>query len=256
MSMWVRKGLRTGVKSSRYPKEAESAGGISPGFPRGGSRREEEARALIVRCPTGAIQPAAGGLFVDPRRCIHCFRCARPAPGALEWEAGFEWAWSERKGDDSEGHFGREFRRSLHVLVVDAGDCGACLREVKHLNNPYYAMHRLGFFITPTPRKADILLVVGSGTDPMRLALRKVYDAMPAPKKVVAAGACALSGGVFGPSFISSAGVSEILPVDVEIPGSPPPPLALLHGLLVAAGRRSPAPSGLGKDAPGKAATS
>lgn len=256
MTTWVQKGLRTGVKTTRYPDGAESGGGISPGFPRGGTCGEEEARALIARCPTGAIQPASGRLFVDPRRCIHCFRCVRSSAAGMEWEPGYEWALSGRGGKDSADRFGREFRRSLHILVVDAGDCGACLREVKHLNNPYYAMHRLGLFITPTPRNADILLVVGPVTDHMRLALRKAYEAMPAPKKVVAAGACALSGGIFGPSFISGAGVSETLPVDVEVPGSPPPPLAILHGLLVAAGRKSPAPPVHGKEAAGGGVTS
>jgi Ni,Fe-hydrogenase III small subunit len=71
----------------------------------------------------------------------------------------------------------------------------------------------------------------------MRVALLKTYDAMPTPKRVVAVGACALSGGVFGPSFMSEGGVADVLPVDVEVPGNPPPPLAILHGLMVAAGR-------------------
>jgi Ni,Fe-hydrogenase III small subunit len=83
--------------------------------------------------------------------------------------------------------------------------------------------------------------VVGPVTDHMRFALEKVYDAMPTPKRVVAVGACAMSGGVFAGSFVCAKGVAEVLPVDVEVPGNPPPPLAILHGLLVAAGRRAPA---------------
>ena len=102
---------------------------------------------------------------------------------------------------------------------MDAGDCGACLNEVKQLNNPYYNMHRLGFFITPTPRHADVLLVVGPVTDQMRFALKKIHDAMPTPKRVVAVGACALSGGVFAKSFVCANGVADVLPVDVEVPG-------------------------------------
>jgi Ni,Fe-hydrogenase III small subunit len=132
---------------------------------------------------------------------------------------------------------GAAFTKSIHVRVVDAGDCGACLREVKQLSNPYYNLHRLGFFITPTPRQADVLLVVGAGTDQMRAALEKAYAAMPTPCRVLAVGACALSGGVFGPSFMCSNGVGSIVPVDVEVPGNPPPPLAILHGLLVVTGR-------------------
>jgi Ni,Fe-hydrogenase III small subunit len=99
-------------------------------------------------------------------------------------------------------------------------------------------MHRLGFFLTPTPREADVLLVAGPVTDHMRMALKKAYEAAPTPKRVVAVGACALSGGVFGPSFISGGGASDIIPVDVAVPGCPPPPLAIIHGLLVTVGRK------------------
>jgi Ni,Fe-hydrogenase III small subunit len=99
-------------------------------------------------------------------------------------------------------------------------------------------MHRLGFFITPSPRHADVLLVVGPVTDHMQVALKKIYDAMPTPKRVVAVGACALTGGVFAGSFVCANGVADVLPVDVEVPGNPPPPLAILHGLLVAVGRK------------------
>jgi Ni,Fe-hydrogenase III small subunit len=122
--------------------------------------------------------------------------------------------------------------------VVDAGACGACLSEIEQLNKPYYNIHRLGFFLTPTPREADVLLVAGPVTDHMRMALKKAYEAMPTPKRVVAVGACALCGGVFGPSFISGGGASDIVPVDVAVPGCPPPPLALIHGLLATVGRK------------------
>ena len=132
------------------------------------------------------------------------------------------------------------YSRSLHAMVVDAGDCGACLHEVKQLNNPFYNMHRLGIFLTATPRAADVLLVVGPVSENMRVPLVKTYEAMPDPKRVVAVGACAITGGVFGQSFMSAGGVASVLPVDLEIPGDPPPPLAVLHGLLVVAGRKPP----------------
>ena len=74
----------------------------------------------------------------------------------------------------------------------------------------------------------------------MRIPLLEAYAAMPAPKLVMAVGTCALSGGVFGPSFVSGGGVGGTIPVDIEVPGSPPPPLAIMHGLLVAAGRKAP----------------
>jgi Ni,Fe-hydrogenase III small subunit len=175
-----------------------------------------------------------GKVSADVRRCIHCYRCVRGIEHPADWEQTYEWATVR----DSQNGFNQPFQRSIHICVVDAGDCGACLNEVKQLDNPYYNMHRLGFFITPSPRHADVLLVVGPVTDHMRVALQKIYDAMPTPKRVVAVGACALTGGVFAGSFVCANGVADVLPVDVEVPGNPPPPLAILHGLLVAVGRK------------------
>ncbi|HXJ93817.1 MAG TPA: hypothetical protein VMT20_13275 [Terriglobia bacterium] len=242
MKQWVLEGLHTGVKSTSYPKSEERAAGVSPGRP---ARPEaiswQEAEELQRRCPTGAITAHGGRLEVDYRNCVHCFRCARGSGAAMDWQPGYEWAYFTRRNTQSQP-WPKSFEGSLHILVVDAGDCGACLNEVRQLSNPYYNMHRLGFFITPTPRQADILLVVGSVTGQMKLPLLQAYEAMPTPKVVMAVGACALSCGVFGPSFVAGCGVSGVLPIDVEVPGFPPPPLAILHGLLVAAGRKAPAP--------------
>ncbi|MGA2190413.1 MAG: NADH:ubiquinone oxidoreductase [Steroidobacteraceae bacterium] len=243
MSQWVIKGIRTGIKTTAYPRGAENAAGVTPGMPRGGSFGAAAA-ALVARCPTHALGQTDGEVAVDAGRCVHCYRCVRGVAGPLDWDTGYEWAGAAPR---PAAELGRSFRRSIHILVVDAGDCGACLNEVKQLNNPYYNMHRLGFFITPTPRHADVLLVVGPVTDQMRRALEKVYEAMPTPKRVIAVGACAVSGGVFAPSFVCANGVTDVLPVDVQVPGHPPPPLAILHGLLVAVGRKAPqlrAPTG------------
>jgi Ni,Fe-hydrogenase III small subunit len=137
----------------------------------------------------------------------------------------------------SAGMPGRPFRHSLHVRVVDAGDGGETLRELRQLTSPYYAVHRLGIFFTPTPRDADVLLVVGPVTQGTRQALLDTYRAMPEPKWVMAVGSGAISGVPFGPSFTSAAGAASVLPVDVVVPGNPPPPLAILDGLLSLMGR-------------------
>lgn len=238
MSNWVLKGLTAGRKTTHYPAQAERAPGVSPGRPAGGAYPEHEIPLLLERCPVGAIRQAGQAtVTVDYRRCVHCFRCQRGLATPLAWESGYEWAGVL----DSEHFPGNAYQHSVNVLVVDTGDCGACLNEVKQLNNPYYNMHRLGFFITPTPRHADILLLVGPLTDHMRVPLQKTYEAMPTPKRVIAVGSCALSGGVFAPSFACGTGPAELLPVDVAVPGNPPPPLAILHGLLVAVGRKAPA---------------
>jgi Ni,Fe-hydrogenase III small subunit/ferredoxin-like protein FixX len=243
MSQWVIKGLRTGIKSTRYPRVEETAAGTSPGLPAAVKLSPELAQPVVERCPTGALELAPDGVDVNLRRCINCFRCVRGTNSPVNWEHGYECGVTVNHDDRRKDGFSAAFRRSLQILVVDAGDCGACLNEVKQLNNPYYNMHRLGFFLTPTPRHADVMLVVGALTDHMRVPLRKAYDAMPGPKRVVAVGACAVSGGVFGRSFICAGGVAEMLPVDVEVPGNPPPPLAILHGLLVAVGRKPSAGS-------------
>jgi Ni,Fe-hydrogenase III small subunit len=250
MSRWILRGLRAGIKTTAYPDGAERAPGVTPGLPAGGEFGVHS-EALAACCPTRALRYADGRIIVDSRRCVHAYRCVRGVARPLEWEQTYEWAFDGPHGAP-EPRLGAEFRRSIHILVVDAGDCGACLNEVKQLNNPYYNMHRLGFFITPTPRHADVLLVVGPVTDHMRFALRKIHDAMPTPKRVVAVGACALSGGVFAESFVCASGVSGVLPVDVEVPGNPPPPLAILHGLLVAVGRK---PAASAASAPSAAAT-
>ncbi len=242
MSSWVYRGLQTGIKTTAYPEEQDTHAGVSPGLPLGRELAGGDAGRVADRCPTGALARSTDRVLVDQRRCVHCFRCARGASDVLAWQPGYEWG-ALASTANREKALGSAFARSLHIRVVDTGDCGACLREVKQLNNPYYNIHRLGFFITPTPRQADILLVVGPGTDQTRRALEKTYAAMPTPRLVIAVGACALSGGVFGPSFTCSAGVGAIVPVDVEVPGNPPPPLAILHALLVATGRRPPAQS-------------
>ena len=236
MSQWVLKGIRTGIRTTVYPCDVERAAGVTPGLP-GGGDFGTVAPAIVARCPTCALEQTQGVISVDSRRCVHCYRCVRGIEQTLNWEPTYEWGGAAPQPING---LGRAFERSIHILVVDAGDCGACLNEVKQLNNPYYNMHRLGFFITPTPRHADLLLVVGPVTDQMRFALEKIHMAMPTPKRVIAVGACALSGGVFANSFVCANGVADVLPVDVMVPGNPPPPLAILHGLLVAVGRKPP----------------
>jgi Ni,Fe-hydrogenase III small subunit len=130
----------------------------------------------------------------------------------------------------------RLFGRSLHIRTLDTGSCASCEQEIRLLAAPHYDLHRLGFFFTPAPRHADLLMVTGPMIRAFENAARKTYDAIPDPKIVVATGACAL-GGVYQPDAFTHGGVGETLPVDVWIPGCPPSPLALLQGLGVAVGR-------------------
>jgi len=237
MFHWLGKGLTTGIKSSAYPKAPDTSLGISPGRPSATRMEEDLANAVAERCPGQCFTPSAAGASVDYRTCIHCSRCRRDGPVVVQWEQGYEWGVQCDQVQSVHEELKKAFGRSLHIRFVDAGACGACMSEARLLNNPYYNMHRLGLFTTATPRQADILLVAGPLSDAMRGPLRETYDAMPEPKRVVTMGVCAISGGVFGQSFASAGGVAECIPVDVIVPGCPPPPLAILHGLLLAVNR-------------------
>jgi len=242
MSLWFWYGARKGVQSTSYPRAPETALGVSPGRPMATVfPSPEEASRAASNCPVHAITADERSASVDLRSCVWCQRCRFGADSPLRWEASYEWAQTP-PAKSTHAPLSAAFGQSLHIMVVDAGDCGACLHEVKQLNNPLYNMHRLGFFLTATPRTADVLLVVGPVSENMRGPLLKTYEAMPDPKRVLAVGTCAISGGVFGQSFMSAGGVGAVLPVDLEIPGDPPPPLAILHGLLVMAGRKTPVP--------------
>jgi Ni,Fe-hydrogenase III small subunit len=128
-------------------------------------------------------------------------------------------------------------RRSLHVRHLDAGSCNACDWEIQTLLGPVYDVQRLGIDFVASPRHADLLLVTGSVTRNLEQAALTTYQAMPEPRLVVAAGACACGGGVLQGSYCTAGGVGNVLPVDVSIPGCPPRPQALIHGLLLALDR-------------------
>jgi Ni,Fe-hydrogenase III small subunit/formate hydrogenlyase subunit 6/NADH:ubiquinone oxidoreductase subunit I len=127
--------------------------------------------------------------------------------------------------------------RSLSIREVDAGSCNGCEMEIGALNNPIYDLERLGIHFVASPRHADMLLVTGPVTRNMELALVKTWRATPEPKIVIASGSCAISGGIFGVNYATRGAVDAVIPVDVFIPGCPPRPHALLHGILLALGR-------------------
>jgi len=122
--------------------------------------------------------------------------------------------------------------RSLAIRMVDAGSCNACELEIHALNNSFYDLERFGIQFVASPRHADVLLVTGPMTKNMREALERTYNAIPNPKWVVAVGDCAADGGCFAGSYAVVGGVSEVVPVDLHIPGCPPSPSQMLAGLL------------------------
>jgi Ni,Fe-hydrogenase III small subunit len=120
----------------------------------------------------------------------------------------------------------------LNIRQVDAGSCNGCEAEIVALTNPYYDLERFGIHFVASPKHADMLLVTGPVTRNMAEALRNTYEATPAPKLVVAVGACGCSGGIFAGSPAVAGAVDTIIPVDAYIPGCPPTPAMLLTGIL------------------------
>jgi Ni,Fe-hydrogenase III small subunit len=128
----------------------------------------------------------------------------------------------------------RNFGGALTIRHVDAGSCSGCELEINALNNPYYNLEGLGIKFVASPRHADMLLVTGPVSRHMEVALQRTYDATPEPKLVVALGDCGCTGGIFGESYASLGRVSNVIPVDVAVPGCPPTPFAIMQGILTA----------------------
>lgn len=127
--------------------------------------------------------------------------------------------------------------KALAIRAVDAGSCNGCELEMHALNNPYYNLEGLGIKFVASPRHADMLLVTGPVSRHMELALRRTWEATPEPRLVVAIGDCGCTGGIFGESYATRGRVSNVIPVDVEVPGCPPAPLEILRAILAAVRR-------------------
>jgi Ni,Fe-hydrogenase III small subunit len=126
------------------------------------------------------------------------------------------------------------FCGALAIRHVDAGSCNGCELEIHALSNPYYNLEGLGIQFVASPRHADMLLVTGPVSRHMEIALKRTYEAIPEPKLVIAIGDCGCTGGLFGENYASCGRVSNVIPVDVAVPGCPPTPLALMQGILTA----------------------
>jgi Ni,Fe-hydrogenase III small subunit len=126
------------------------------------------------------------------------------------------------------------FGQSVAIRHVDAGSCNGCELEIHAINGPYYNIEGMGVKFVASPRHADLLLVTGPVSRNLEVALKRTYEATPEPKWVVAMGDCGCTGGIFGESYASCGRIANVIPVDVEVPGCPPTPIALLQGILAA----------------------
>jgi Ni,Fe-hydrogenase III small subunit/ferredoxin len=264
VSLWVFRGLRDGVVTTRWPARPDEYADSwqGPVVITG----DASVNGTVGRCPTGAISVAADRVRVDQGRCILCGRCVAQRPDLFAWSAGPGTPVLTRQqlilpeeNDEAVEELRRRLarrtaalRRSVHIRHVDAGSDGSEEWEIQALLGPVYDVQRLGIFFTASPRHADVLLVTGAGTPGMAESLRITYDGMPDPKVVIAVGTDAVSGGLHSVGSYSQGdatpagaalpgtglhGIGDIVPVDIWIAGSPPSPFGLISAVLLAIGK-------------------
>ncbi len=205
--------------------------------------------ACVSVCPVGALAYQDGRVTIDMGRCLFCGECQAACPkGAITFTREPGLASRDRAslvvGDGEpvlraalDEKMRKLFGRSLKLRQVSAGGCNACEADCNVLTTVVFDLGRFGIQFVAAPRHADGVLITGPVTKNMELALKKTYDAIPAPKLVIAVGACAISGGPYIDQPEVCNGASSVVPVDVFIPGCPPHPITILNGLLRALGR-------------------
>ncbi len=242
----IRNRLEQGHRTSSYPKKPIQLPAIYRGLPMVNADSSLTlARRCAELCPQNAI--LAEERKIDLGRCTFCGRCAEVQEGDgdyfVRFSQRFELAAVRREDLITSGslpelaqhakeQITKLFGRSLQLRQVSAGGCNACEADINVLGTPFFDLSRFGIDFVASPRHADGIMVTGPISRNMRSALMDTYQAVPAPKVVIAAGCCAISGGPFHGSAEIIGDLNTLLPVDLYIPGCPPHPLTTLHALL------------------------
>jgi Ni,Fe-hydrogenase III small subunit/NAD-dependent dihydropyrimidine dehydrogenase PreA subunit len=242
--------LKQGHRTISYPAQVPALPDRFRGLPvLDASRCPVGCRDCAEACPTNAVTIEADGPRLDLGRCLFCTDCQDACPeGAIRYSQDCRLAARSREDLVLQGQTlklaqaldvktRRLFGRSLKLRQVSAGGCNACEAELNVLGTVVFDLGRFGIQFVASPRHADGIVVTGPVTENMRLALLETYAAVPAPKLVIAVGACAISGGPYVDNLEVHNGCGALLPVDLYVPGCPPHPLTVLDGLLRMLGR-------------------
>jgi Ni,Fe-hydrogenase III small subunit/Pyruvate/2-oxoacid:ferredoxin oxidoreductase delta subunit len=238
-------------RTSKFPKAVPELPARFQGLPRvQQSDCSPDCSSCVDICPVGAISKTGDVVDIDLGKCIFCGQCAAVCSHeSITFTRDYRMAVTKRsslniseaitleRAEELKKDLLRIFKRSIRLRQVSAGGCNACEADVNVLGTIGWDLDRFGIKFVASPRHADGLLITGPVTENMREALIKTYEAIPSPKIVIAAGSCAVSGGLFCGHDETGNGVDEVIPVDLYIPGCPPHPLTILDGLLRILGR-------------------
>jgi len=239
----IKNRMEQGHRTSKYPKEPISLYKRFRGLPKVNTACDPVlVKKCADSCPQDAIDAKSG--MIDLGRCVFCGLCETISEGKfVQFTQNFEMGVANKSdllttGDlpelakHSKAHFKKLFGRSLQLRQISAAGCNGCEADTNVLNTPFFDLARFGIQFVASPRHADGIHVTGPISRNMEAAVMATYEAVPAPKVVIASGACSISGGPFYGSDEVVGDLDKMIPVDLFIPGCPPHPLTTLHALL------------------------